>query len=73
MRTVEMESWSESRLGFHDETGHANEILDETPISSPGYGDMKHGGVFITSKASGHSSSSIRDIESPRGERYSYI
>lgn len=69
LRTVEMETWSESRHALHDHTG---------PTLSPGHDvrafspvnefDLKQGGVYITSAASLKSSGSVPDSISVDGK-----
>ncbi|KAJ5345291.1 hypothetical protein N7541_007784 [Penicillium brevicompactum] len=58
MRTVEMESWTESRLAHHKEMGHAfNVSTDTSRAISPSSVDMKNGVVHAspTSAASSFS------------------
>lgn len=60
MRTVEMETWSESRLTHHRETDISYEFSNEPPraISPTSAIDMKQHGVVVTSAASSKSSDS---------------
>jgi hypothetical protein len=71
MRTVEMESWTESRLAHHDKMGHVYGITSENhprALSPTDSLDMKNGMVY-TSAASDKSSGSGRDTQSPFGDR----
>lgn len=69
MRTVEMETWSESRLAHHDHMGRAYDLSrEDARAMSPESGfDGKQNGVVITSAASSKSSGSLPD--SPFGDR----
>ena len=60
MRTVEMETWSESRLAHHRELDRSYDFSNEPPraISPTSAIDMKQHGVVITSAASSKSSGS---------------
>ncbi|KAJ5689103.1 hypothetical protein N7462_003495 [Penicillium macrosclerotiorum] len=60
MRTVEMESWTESRLAHHDEINPAYGVSTNTRAISPESIEMKQGGTVFSSAASGKSSSSLR-------------
>lgn len=62
MRTVEMETWTESRLGHHN----AIMGIDNRAIS-PEDIEMKGDPMVYTSAASGKSSPSIGRVESPVG------
>ena len=59
MRTVEMETWSESRLAHHDAMGHTFEIGPEGRAHSPVSIEMKEGATVFSSAASDKSSSSL--------------
>ena len=71
MRTIEMESWTESRLANHDKMGHGYDITSENhprALSPTDSLDMKNGMVY-TSAASAKSSGSGQDSQSPFGDR----
>lgn len=72
MRTVEMETWSESRLAHHNNMGPVYNISSEDcRAGSPENGfDVKQNGVIITSAASSKSSGSVpREADSPFADR----
>ncbi|KAJ5182712.1 hypothetical protein N7492_000328 [Penicillium capsulatum] len=66
-RTVEMESFSESRLANHNPIGHDYDVSVEPHAISPeDEVELKQGTMVFTSAASDHSSGSpSRDAESP--------
>lgn len=73
MRTVEMESWTESRLAHHNNMGHAYDISTEnTRTGSPDHGiELKQTATVYSSAASDKSSGSLpRTAVSPFEERY---
>ncbi|KAJ5994993.1 hypothetical protein N7481_001970 [Penicillium waksmanii] len=73
MRTVEMESWTESRLAHHNNMGHAYDISTEnTRTDSPDHGiELKQTATVYSSAASDKSSGSLpRTAVSPFEERY---
>lgn len=61
MRTVEMETWTESRLAHH------NAVIgtDNRALSPDDDIEMKRDPVVYTSTASGKSSTSLGRVESP--------
>lgn len=69
MRTVEMETWSETRLAHHDHVDRVYDLSREDARAIPPEGgfDVKQNGVVITSAASSKSSGSLTD--SPFGDR----
>ncbi|KAJ6107400.1 hypothetical protein N7523_008723 [Penicillium sp. IBT 18751x] len=70
MRTVEMETWTESRLAHHRDMDRSYDFSNEPTraISPTSAIDMKQHGVVITSAASSKSSSSTqRENEWPLG------
>lgn len=72
MRTVEMESWSESRLAHHNDMGHAYDISTENArtLSPENDIELKQGGTVFSSAASDKSSVSLpRTAASPFGDR----
>lgn len=69
MRTVEMETWTESRLEHHDAIGHTYDIGTQNRASSPESIEMKNGGVVFSSAASDKSSSSLTRDEAYYGRR----
>lgn len=73
MRTVEMESWTESRLAHHNNMGHTYGISSEnTRTVSPDNGiELKQTATVYSSAASDKSSGSLpRTATSPFEERY---
>lgn len=72
MRTVEMESWTESRLAHHKEMGHAFDISadNHSRAISPSSVDMKNGVVHAspTSAASSFSGPSDRHYDCEIGQ-----
>ena len=69
MRTVEMETWTESRLAHHDSLGHTYDIGTENRTVSPESIEMKHNGLVFSSAASEKSSSSLTRDEAFYGRR----
>jgi hypothetical protein len=69
MRTVEMETWTESRLAHHDSIGHTYDIGTQNRAHSPESIEMKHGPVVFSSAASEKSSSSLTRDEAFYGRR----
>ncbi|CEJ60543.1 Putative Integral membrane protein [Penicillium brasilianum] len=69
MRTVEMETWTESRLAHHDAIGHTFDIGTHNRASTPESIEMKHGGAVFSSAASEKSSSSLTRDEAFYGRR----
>lgn len=67
IRTVEMESFSESRIASHNAMGHGYDVsADPHAISSDNAIDLKQGGMVFPSAASDSSSGSpARDTDSP--------
>jgi hypothetical protein len=71
MRTVEMETWTESRLAHHREIEKSYDFSSESPraVSPENAIDMKQHGVIITSGASSKSSGSTsHEAEWPLGK-----
>jgi hypothetical protein len=69
MRTVEMESWTESRLANHKKMGHGFDITteDHSRAMSPADSmDMKNGIVH------GSSSSTTSSISGPSDKHYAF-
>lgn len=63
MRTVEMETWSESRLAHHAEMGHSYQYtIDDGPISPVGSGGKPEPWVFNRTVNSDSSDSLPREI-----------
>ena len=63
MRTVEMESWSESRAAGRDKMGHGFDPAEDSL-------ELKNDGVIYTSAASDKSSGSLpRDTVAPFADR----
>ncbi|KAF3395786.1 hypothetical protein F1880_007141 [Penicillium rolfsii] len=69
MRTVEMETWTESRLAHHDSIGHSYDIGTHNRAHSPESIEMKQAGVVFSSAASEKSSSSLTRDEAFYGRR----
>lgn len=70
MRTVEMETWSESRIPHHENIGHTFDIGTEGRARSPNTSlDLKNGPAVFSSAASDKSSSTLSRDEAFYGRR----
>lgn len=74
MRTVEMESWTESRLAGHDKMGHGYDITFDNhsrmfnPVDSI---DIKMSMVYASPMSAGSSASGPSDTNSHFDDRHS--
>ncbi|KAJ5958330.1 uncharacterized protein N7479_005480 [Penicillium vulpinum] len=74
MRTVEMESWTESRLTSHDKMGHDYDITSDNHSHAPTPTDsieIKRSMVYVSPISAGSSVSGPGDTHSPFGDRQS--
>ncbi|KAF7719585.1 Uncharacterized protein PECH_005492 [Penicillium ucsense] len=69
MRTVEMETYSESRLPHHENMGHTFDIGTDGRAGSPTSIELKNGATVFSSAASDKSSSSLTRDEAFYGRR----
>ncbi|KAJ5165344.1 uncharacterized protein N7500_007174, partial [Penicillium coprophilum] len=68
MRTIEMESWTESRLASHDKMGHGYDITSNNHSRTPtpaGSIEIKRGMVHVSPASAGSSVSGPGDTHSP--------
>ncbi|OQE40177.1 hypothetical protein PENCOP_c006G06986 [Penicillium coprophilum] len=68
MRTIEMESWTESRLASHDKMGHGYDITSNNHSRTPTPTDsieIKRGMVHVSPASAGSSVSGPGDTHSP--------
>ncbi|KAJ5512360.1 hypothetical protein N7463_001912 [Penicillium fimorum] len=74
MRTIEMESWTESRLVGHDKMGHGYDITSDNHSRAPTPADsieIKRSMVHVSPSSTTSSVSGPGDTNSPFGERQS--
>lgn len=72
MRTVEMESWTESRLANHDKMGHGYDITSDNhsrPVTPEGSIETKKSIVYTSPTSADSCASGPSDTHSPSDDR----